>query len=57
MTRLALNYNVAGAFEQKVEFLNAGDNPAPRSMDSEMVLSLEDLQVGTRRFYKLFLDG
>ena len=57
MTRLALNYNVAGAFEQEVDFLNAGGNAAPRSMDSKMVLYLEDLQVEPGDFISYFLTA
>ncbi len=57
MTKLALNYNVAGQFEQNVNFLNAETNAAPRVLDSKMVLYLEDLQVAPGDFIAYFLTA
>ena len=57
MTNLALNYNIAGAFEQNVNLLNTGSDEAPRSIDSKMVLYLEDLHVEPGDFIAYFLTA
>ena len=57
MTKLALNYNVAGGFEQKVDFLNAAGQDCCRpSMDRDDDLFRRS-EGGTGRFYRLFFDG
>jgi hypothetical protein len=57
MTKLALNYNIAGEFEQNVNFLKTEGSIAPRAMDSKMVLYLEDLQVEPGDFIAYFLTA
>jgi len=57
MTKLALNYNIAGNFEQNVNFLDAEGKDAPRTMDSSMIIYLEDLQVVPGDFIAYFLTA
>lgn len=57
ITKLALNYNVAGKFEQNVNFLNLETNAAPRAVDMKTLLYLEDLQVSPGDFIAYFLTA
>jgi hypothetical protein len=57
LTKLALNYNVAGQLEHNVDFLDDETNAAPRAVDRKMVLYLEDLQVSPGDFVAYFLTA
>ncbi|MBT8334945.1 MAG: hypothetical protein KJP19_10970 [Deltaproteobacteria bacterium] len=57
MTKLALNYNIAGDFEENVTFLNVEGKDAPRSIDGRMIVYLEDLRVVPGDFIAYFLTA
>ena len=57
ITKLALNYNVAGKFEQNVNFLSLETQAGPRAVDRKTLLYLEDLQVSPGDFIAYFLTA
>ncbi len=57
ITRLALNYNIAGTLEHQVNFLNGESTAAPSAVDKRTVLYLEDLQVSPGDFIAYFLTA
>ncbi|MBT8355146.1 MAG: hypothetical protein KJO60_11520, partial [Desulfofustis sp.] len=57
ITKLALNYNVAGQLEHNVTFLDDQTSGAPRAVDKKMVLYLEDMRVLPGDFIAYFLTA
>ncbi len=55
LTKLALNFNVAGELEQKVDFLTVAPDTAPQAAARQMTLYLEDLQVSPGDFISYFV--
>jgi hypothetical protein len=54
ITKLTLNYNVAGGFEQNVDFLNAAGQDVLPSVDGKTMIYLEDLKVVPGDFISYF---
>ncbi len=57
VTKLALNYNVAGGFEQKVDFLKAAGQDVLPSVDGKTMIYLEDLKVVPGDFISYFFTA
>lgn len=57
VTKLTLNYNIAGGFEQTVDFLNAAGQDVLPSVDGKTVIYLEDLKVMPGDFIAYFFTA
>ena len=57
VSKLALNYNVAGDFEQEFDLLKAAGQDLPASVDGKTVIYLEDLKVVPGDFIAYFFTA